>query len=278
MADIRLSSKKGMVFNSQVINNTNDLYLIDVKMNASPSMRFFEFDVPKRHGSNYYDNKYEDQVIKVTIGIKGSNIVARKTKQREVLSKLLNKDGMLSFLDEPNLFYYAKAFDAVRAKDDRLFTMLDIEFIASYCKYEFIGDLNDYISDELNIITEELDIVTNSLEWTNINISTYKSITNAGNFEAMPVIKVTANTACESVTIDNGINSFTLTNLTIGDIIFVDTEKMIVYKIVDNAKVSVMDRFVGEFISVPAGENMITIYGSNFDINLEVNYRNTYIV
>ena len=278
MADIRLSSKKGMAFGELIINNTNGIYLIDVKMNAAPSMRYFEFDVPKRHGSHYFSNKYEDQIIKVTIGIKNKDIIARKIKQREVLSRLIGREASLSFLDEPDLYYKAICYDAVPAKDDRLFTMLDIEFIASYCKFEFIGDLNDVLIDEMNTIIDELETVINTLEWTNINTLTYKTITNSGNLESMPVITLTANTNCASVTIDNGINSFTLTNLVADDVIFIDTEKMIVYKIVDNAKVSAMDKFTGKFLTVPVGDNLITINGSNFNINLEIDYRNTYIV
>lgn len=278
MTDIRLSSKKGMVFGDLKINNTNGLYLIDVKMNAAPSMRYFEFDVPKRHGSHYFSNKYEDQVIKVTIGIKNKDIIARKIKQREVLSRLVGRVSSLSFLDEPNLYYKAICYDAVPVEDDRLFTMLDIEFIASYCKFEFVGDLNDVLIDDMNTIIDELETIINTLEWTNINTLTYKMITNTGNIESIPVTTVTANTNCDSVTVDNGINSFTLTNLIAGEVIFIDTEKMIVYKIINNEKVSAMDKFTGKFLSVPVGDNLITINGSNFDINLEIDYRNTYIV
>lgn len=278
MADIRLSSKKGMIFGDLMINNTNGLYLIDVKMNAAPSMRYFEFDVPKRHGSHYFSDKYEDQIIKITIGIKNKNIIERKVKQREVLSRILARESSLSFLDEPNLYYKAICYEAVPAKDDRLFTMLDIEFMASYCKYEFIGDLNDVLIDDMNTIIDELETLINTLEWINIDTLTYKEIENTGNFESLPFVTVTANTNCDSVTIDNGINSFTLTSLVAGEVVYVDTEKMIVYKIVDNVKTSVLSRFTGEFLTIPVGEILITINGSNFDINLEVDYRNTYIV
>lgn len=278
MADIRLSSKKGMVFGDLKINNTNGLYLIDVKMNAAPSMRYFEFDVPKRHGSHYFSNKYEDQVIKVTIGIKNKDIIARKIKQREVLSRLIGRESNLSFLDEPNLYYKAICYDAVPVEDDRLFTKFDIEFIASYCKYEFVGDLNDVLIDDMNTIIDELETIINTLEWTNIDSLTYKEVENTGNFESLPIITITANTNCNSVTIDNGINSFTLTNLVAGEVIYIDTEKMIVYKIVNNSKVSVLNRFEGEFLTIPVSETLITINGSNFDINLEIDYRNTYIV
>ena len=123
-----------------------------------------------------------------------------------------------------------------------------------------------------------LIVLVNSLEWTNINILTNKTIINNGNYEATPLTTLTANTNCTSVTIGNGINSFTLQNLIAGEIIYIDTEKMIVYKIVNGIKQSIMTRFVGQFINIPTGTNTITIDGQSFNINLSIEYRNTYIV
>jgi predicted phage tail component-like protein len=278
MANIKFHRCGGFAFNNVLVDNTNDIYLLDVVRNATPVKTRYDFIVPKRHGSRTINNRYEDNYIDVIIGFYDVDIEQRRIKQRALLADVININSRLIFLDEPNLFYNAEVVDAIEINETEVFTEATIHFKASFCKYELIGDASDYITSNANFVTDEFNVITNSLAWENINALTLKPITNNGNFEASPLIEIYANTACTSVIVDNGINSFTLSNLTIGETIFVDTEKMIVYKIVDNAKVSVMQRFTGQFITIPIGARTITIKGTSFNINISVNFRNTYIV
>lgn len=279
----KLTRVRGFAFNDVVVDNfkfdlLNNIYLISVNRNATPTKTRYDFIVPKRHGSQTFDNRYEDNYIDVVVGIYDSNIETRRTRQRTFLKSFIGINSMLIFLDEPTLFYNAEVIDSIETVEGEIFTEITIHFKASFCKYELLGDANDIITNNANFITDEFDVITNSLAWENISVLTQKPITNNGNFEAMPLIEIFANTACTSLTIDNGINSFTLSNLIAGETIYVDTEKMIVYKIVNSVKQSVMTRFTGQFITIPVGAGMITIKGTSFNVNVSVEFRNTYIV
>jgi phage-related protein len=279
----KLTRVRGFAFNDVVVDNhkfdlLNNIYLIDVVRNAAPLKTRFDFIVPKRHGSRTFDNRYEDNFIDVKVGIYDTNIETRRTRQRAFLKSFIGINSMLIFLDEPTLYYNAEVIDGIETVEGEIFTEITIHFKASFCKYELLDDLNDVITDNLLTITDDLTVITNSLEWAAISSTTLKTISNDGNFEASPIIEILANTACTSVTIDNGINSFTLSNLIAGETVYIDTEKMIVYTIVNNAKVSAMTRFTGQFITIPIGDSTITIQGTSFNINVSVEFRNTYIV
>lgn len=274
----KLHRAKGFSFNNVVVNNTDNIFLLDVKRNATPIKTRYDFIVPKRNGSTTFPNRYEDNYIDVVIGIYDVDIQTRRTKQRTLLQNIVNIESKLIFLDEPTLFYNAEVIDAIEIAEDEVFTNITIHFKCSFCKYELLDDLNDIIVNNMFETVDNLTVLVNTLEWTNINILTTKTIINNGNYEASPVITLTANINCTSVTIGNGINSFTLQNLIAGEIVYIDTEKMVVYKIIDGVKQSVMTRFTGQFINIPTGTNTITIDGQSFNINLSITYRNTYIV
>lgn len=279
----KLTRVRGFAFNDVAVDNLkfdllNNIYLIDVVRNATPVKTRFDFIVPKRHGSQTFDNRYEDNFIDVIVGIHDTNIVTRRTRQRAFLKSFVGITSKLIFMDEPTLFYNAEVIDSIGVAEGEIFTEITIHFKASFCKYELLGDLNDTITDNLFTVTDNLTVLTNSLEWPDISSQTANVISNNGNFEASPVIEIYANAACTSVIIDNGINSFTLSNLTAGETVYVDTEKMIVYTVVDNIKVSAMTRFTGQFLTIPVGNSTITVKGTSFNVNVSVDFRNTYIV
>lgn len=279
----KLTRVRGFAFGTVKVDNLkfdlqNNIYLIDVKRPAAPVRTRYDFVVPNRNGSQTFNDRYDDKYIDVVVGIHDNNIQARRTRQREFLSKIVGRKSRLVFLDEPNLYYEAEVIDGIDASEDEVFTEITIHFKCSYCMYEFLGDANDIIAADADFTTDELDLITNTQEWMNINTLTYKMIENTGNEEATPFLTITANTACTSIIIDNGINSFTLSNLAAGETVFIDSEKMIVYTKNGDEKVSTMTRFSGKFLKVQVGESMITISGASFNINLSFQYRNTYIV
>lgn len=283
MPEIHIHRRKGFTFGpAKVLSKREEdisgIYLLGVKYDASPNMQVFEFTVPNRNGSKYYRNRYEDKDIQVTVGIYAATVEQRRQMQRELLSKIVGRKSRLVFLDEPNLFYEAECFEGIGVSENEIMTELDIVFKCSYCMYEFLGDANDIITADADFTADELDLITNTQGWMNINTLTYKMIENTGNEEALPFLTISANTACTSIIIDNGINSFTLSNLAAGETVFIDSEKMIVYTKNGDEKVSAMTRFSGKFLKVPVGESMITISGASFSINLSFQYRNTYIV
>ena len=247
-----LSRRKGFTFKDLTVNNfdATKIYMQSVTANPLPNLQFFEFEAPNRNGSTYYDNKYDNKIINVTVIFYASTEALRIATKNTILSKIIGEEGYLSFLDEPEKKYKAKVFNAVVRDDENIFTSLDITFHASWCMF---GD-------------EKVVVLPPS-----------KTVRNDGNLESETIVKVTANTACDLVTVSDGSNSFTLTGLTLGEIIYVDSEKMIVYSLVGTTKVSKMLKHSGSFIKVPVGDLDITVTGTNYDADVEVSFRNTYL-
>ncbi len=248
---IKLHRSGGFIFNNVKVDNTNNIYLLDVVKNATPLKVRYDFIVPKRNGSISYFNRYDDNYIDVVVGIYDVNILERRSKQRNLIKQIINAKGDLKFLDETTLFYTAEIIDAVEEVEGELFTELTIHFKCSWCRYGLKRDVN-------------LIAGTNKMY-------------NLGNYEAENIIEITAITNCDKVIVDNGINSFTLKNLLAGEKIYVDSEKMIVYKIVDGVKKSVLTRFDGKFLKVPVDTSTFTLGGTNYSATVNIKYNYTYI-
>jgi len=279
----KLTRVRGFAFGTVKVDNLkfdlkNNIYLIDVNRSAAPVRTRYDFIVPKRNGSQTFNDRYEDKSIDVVVGIYDNNIHTRKIRQRDFLSGIVGRKSRLVFFDEPNLFYEAEVIDGIDVSEGEVFTEISIHFKCSFCMYEFIGDANDIITADADFTTDELDPITNTQEWMNINTLTYQMIENTGNHESETFITITANTACAEILIDNGVNSFKLSNLLAGEVVFIDSENMIVYTKYGDEKISAMTRFSGKFLKVPVSESMITINGISFNINIDFKFRNTYIV
>ncbi len=253
----KLSRKIGFLFNGITVDNLkfdilNNIYLIDVKKSAAPVRTRYDFIVPGRNGSQTRNNRYEDNYIDITVGIYDINIESRRIKQREFLKNFIGIKSKLIFLDEPMLFYNAEIINGVDEKEGEIFTEITIHFKASYCKY---GE------DKKISLTSGSEIAN-----------------NAGNYKAETVTKITAVANCDSIMIENGVNSFTLQNLIVGDEIYVDSEKMIVYKYVNDVMKSAMTQFSGKFITFEPGASTVTVSGTNYSASVEIDFNDTYIV
>lgn len=248
----KLHRAKGFSFNNVVVNNTDNIFLLDVKRNATPIKTRYDFIVPKRNGSTTFNNRYENSYIDVVVGVYDIDIETRRTKQRTLLQNMIDVNSQLIFLDEPNLFYKAEVVDAIEVSEGEVFTELTIHFKASCYKY----------GAEKNIT-----LVAGS-----------NTITNAGNYSADALIEVTALTNSSSIIIGNGTYSFTLSNVLAGEVIYIDNEKMIVYKIVNGVKQSVLTRFTGQFFQLSKGNNTITLSGISYSATVKIKFNDTYIV
>lgn len=248
---IKLHRSGGFIFNNVKVDNTNNIYLLDVVKNATPTKINNYFIVPNRNGSTTYFNRYDDNYIDVVIGIYDVDISARRQKQRVLLKTIINAKGKLLFLDETQYFYIAEIIDAIEEVESDVFTELTIHFKCSWCKYGLDRDIT--------------------------LVNGTNKIYNLGNYDSENIIEITAITNCEKVIIDNGINSFTLNNLLAGEKIFIDSEKMIVYKIVDGIKQSVLTRFEGKFLKVPVDISTFTLSGTNYNATVNIKYNYTYI-
>lgn len=257
MPDIHIHRKKGFSFGEAYVNSKREpdnsgIYLLDVKGDATPTMQVFNFTAPLRHGSKYYKNRYEDKEKTVTVGIYAWTVEQRRVMQRELLEKIIKAGrSKLVFLDEPGLFHWAEVLDGIGESETEIMTELDIPFICSFCKYG-IEDKNIALSSGAN----------------NLN--------NAGNLEAQTIITVKS-TSTGDVIVSGDNNSFKISGMTNGETVYIDSENMVVYKIVGGVKTSVMTRFTGKFITLTPGSNNITVSGTA-TAEVTVSYNDTYIV
>lgn len=252
----KLSRVRGFKYNDVVVDNyefdiINNIYLIDVKKPAAPNKTRYDFIVPKRNGSQTFNNRFEDVFIDIVVGVYGVDIFDRRAKQRRFLEMMID-NGDLYFLDDPTLFYKAEIIDKIEVAEGEIFTQITIHLKASYCKY---GE-----KKSINLIPG------------------FNKIYNMGNYQAENVIEVTALTDCDSIVVSNGANSFTLQNLLTNEVVYIGSEKMIVYKIIDNVKVSAMQRFKGQFLQIKKGKSIITLSGTNYSATVKLIFNDTYIV
>jgi predicted phage tail component-like protein len=279
MADMILTRIEGFTFNNVTVDNTldEDIILIDVEKNASPNLTYFDFSVPFRHGSRRFDNRYEDRLINVTIGVYAKTAHERRQIERQFLQNIIGKEGRLFFKDEPTLFYVAKVYGEITREESNPYTILTITFIASYCAYEKHHDLRDYTVDGLSgFVVDDLDgILVNRQEWSNVITNQVKQIENYGNFETAPIISLSG--TATNIQMQIADVAFSFANLS-NEQVFIDSENMIVYKIVNNKKQSVLTRFNGNYPKIPIGQSDVIITGTGLNLNITVDYKNTFIV
>lgn len=253
--------------------NLNTPKLVSVSRPSSPKMTYWEFNAPKRHGSRYSKNRYEDIDIKVTIGVHGT-AQERQTKITNLLAQLVGKEDKLIFADRPNCFYKARFYDSVTNKDSGTFTQITITFIASFCLYELYDDLRDYQVNDLTMQADSIGALVCKATWQRITSYTTKTITNSGNFEAQPIIDITGMAALLTFELNN--TSFSISNLS--GTVYIDSENMNVYKVVSNQKVSVLPQWQGVFPTIPSGESTVYIGGTGLNVSITIDFKNTYIV
>lgn len=274
---IKLSRVDGFSFAGVTVDNSNDIYLLDVDRPTTPELRYTEFIVPNRHGSSRYDDSYANNEVTVVVGILTKTAEECREKIRNLLSPMIRKESKLIFADEPTLFYNAKIYNAIPTKETDVFTELTIIFHASAFKYELYTDARDMIIDEsYNTIISNVDgVLINTAIWQDVASSTFKQLINNGNYETLPIIAITGTAQKISLTFTD--TAFSFVNLN-NETVFIDSEKMIAYTVNGDKKVSRLTNFNGLFPAITTGVNDVSISGTNFNADVEVQYRNTYIV
>lgn len=233
--------------------------LVSIDRPCSPTMQYDEFTAPYRHGSRYYDNRYDDLEIKVVIGFNGT-ATERQAKITNLLQQWIGKEDKLIFADRPNLFYKARFYKSVTSKDSGTFTQITITFIASFCLYELNYDETDFNND-----IPIRAIYTSS--------GTYP-IRNHGQVEAHSVIEITG--VASNVILTFRDAGFNLSNL--DGTVYIDSEDMVVYSLNENnKKVSKMLNFKGKFPMIVVGDSNLTVSITG-TATIKLRFRNTYIV
>nr|DAY63885.1 MAG TPA: distal tail protein [Caudoviricetes sp.] len=225
----------GFRFNHLLIDNTSNVMLVDVTRPISIV----------NDGYKYID---------VVIGLCHKSQTDRRIKQREILQQIISIKGKLFFLDEPSLYYDAELSSDIEVSETDFFTEITLHFQASACMYlEAYDDMESYTG-----LPIKLDVTKGSYR-----------IFNFGNTETYPIIQVTGIVQCTI-----GSYSFATSSET-EEVIYIDSKNMVAYSVIDNSKVSKLDKFSGKFPIVVSGENAVTVSGTG---KVKILFRDTFIV
>lgn len=275
---MKLSRVGGFTYNGTSVDNSNDIYLLNVVRDITPNLLYSNVIVPKRHGSMKYENRLEDRQIEVDIGIYATNPTARRRKVRELLKHFeIGTEGKLVFHDESTVYHLATIYKKVEAKETEVFTELKITFTCKPLKYVFDND-----TGELSVRTPGvIEGISGTMEvkgsFTGVGTQTIGRLNNLGNYEATPIIKLSG--SASNVSIQIGNMAFSITNLLSNQEVYVDTERMVCYYFDGTRNRSKLADFYGVFPVIKPGFNDIVIDGRNLvNVGVDVAYHHTLII
>lgn len=263
---------KGVAINNRVMADYQ-LKLLEFERPVTPPMSYEAIEVPHRDGAYYFQNNYTNTEIKVTLGIHGASAVQKQQVISSIMAQWINGEGRLIFLDRPNLFYKAYIFDSITQDLGDYWTELDITFNVSFASYQLYGDLRDFFAadpDEL----ETVDEYVNTSSFANITATYNGSVTNEGNYKALPVIYFFG--SADLINFTMGDTAFSFADL--NGFVYVDCDNMIVYTIQNNQKVSLLTSFSGNFPQVNVGLNNFRISGNSLNLTeARIEFPSTFI-
>lgn len=269
----------GMIFKGAKINNLimkdYQFKLLEFTRPVTPKKTFEAVNVPNRDGAYYFENNYENGQITVKIGIHGASATKKQSIISELMSKWINGEGRLIFLDRPNLFYKARIFESVQQELSDYWTELDITFNTSFALYQLYGDARDFFTAGLTQI-ENVNVLVNKSSFANITNTFSGTVKNDGNYKAMPVIYFYG--TADLVNFTMGDSAFSLAGLK-NSFAYVDCDRMVVYTIKNNKKVSLLTNFSGVFPKIDVGINSFRVSGRNLNLNeVRIEYPSVFIV
>jgi phage-related protein len=264
----------GFRFTTDNIDKHSSEYGIYIKTKNLPPLakkRIVEEVVPNRHGSYKFENGYEDKIIELECVFIESDFTLRRLKMREI-SQWLSQEGQL-ILDYESDKYYIGRLVGISTKIDNSVDILNLTFKVKPFAYSTY--LNENVILDSEVYLYSYIPVGYDLE-NNFYVTGYQeaTVTNLGTFEAMPVIEIDG--TADSISVSNSTGGFTIQNIT--EKVYVDCEKMLCYTIdAYGEKVNKLIDFTGSFVKIPVGDSTFTIDGTNLNVNVFFNYRNTYL-
>lgn len=264
--------------NDFIIGDTlQDYKVVDIDEPLLPSSNITRTSVPSRNGQKVAHKGYNNKQVTVTIAIFGGNSRDINYKTGVLLNKIgINKEVRLIIGDSPHKYYRARIIDQCDYKDMNGLFCIEITFECSFCKYGLTGDLRDTnVEDATYEVESDTDITVNKCSISDINATTTKTIVNSGQFEALPEIVITG--AASSVSISDGTREIKVLNIS-DEVIYLDCENMVAYTQLNSTKTSVLQRVTGNFIKLDVGNNTIVITVTGGSVDVQINYRNTYLI
>lgn len=274
MGKERISRIEDFSFAGTNLKRTPLAFLQDVDRSLTPEKDFSEYKIPSRDGSYIFENSYERLKIKVKIRIKALK-PERPKIYRQLISPWLNIDGALIFDDEPDKFYKARILNSIGYEERDYFDEITITFLCEPFKYQIHGDARDLITAQATMQTSSANITTNKDSFVNIKVPKSVFITNQGNTIAKPIIRLIGTATLLTIKVMEFACSIANVN---NEEIFIDCEKMIVYKKNGTQKLNRLGDFTGRFPEIVTGRNDIAFGGNGLNISVEFIYRSTFMI
>ncbi len=107
---------------------TMEVSVKDIIRPILPQLNKTEISIPQKNGTwDFGNNTYENRVIRCVCYINEASLAAAQTKAKTVASWLSNK-GNLILDDDPNVYYYCRAYNDISGKQIRNYIEFDVEF------------------------------------------------------------------------------------------------------------------------------------------------------
>ena len=267
----------GMIFKGTRINNLimadYEFKLLEFTRPVTPVRNYEAVNIPNRDGSKYFINNFQDSEITVKLGIHGKSAVQKQTAISTLMANWITGQGRLIFLDRPNIFYNAYIFESIEQDLGDYWTELDITFNVSFASYQLYGDLRDFFASDPDEL-ETVDAYVNTSSFANITATYNGSVTNEGNYKALPVIYFFG--SADLINLTMGDTAFSFADL--NGFVYIDCDNMVVYTIQNNQKVSLLTNFSGNFPQVNVGLNNFRISGNSLNLTeVRIEFPSTFI-
>jgi len=259
----------GFEFNGQSSDDFNS-YFVTNSIPIIASKRSESFEVQGRDGQYIFEDGYDNIIIRLKGTLaSGSTILTRRKIARQI-ALWLSITGTLVFDYEPDIEY-----DVVKITNNinKAIRLSIDEFVIEFeCKpYQVNTYYNDSVTwGEATSTWENMEIPWGGYDRSfDVSASDTIDVINAGTYKALPIIKLTG--TATTVT----IGALTFENLA-GEI-FIDCLNSIVYELSGPTKVNRISDFSGDFITLDPGSNLLDISGTITTLNVEFDYRNTFL-
>lgn len=234
-----------------------------------PEKRSVSVEVQGRDGAYVFEDSYNNIQIEIACVIINSKVLYRRKSARDI-TKWLSKTGTLIFDYEPDIEYkVVKSTNNIAAVLEGASDYFTVVFECKpYQEQTFYNDSLEWGEAPLN--WEHANIPWGGYPRT-FNVSSGQTIevVNAGNYKALPTVKLTG--VASSVS----FGSFTFSNL--NGTVYIDSKNQVVYSLSGETKVNKISSHNGGFIELEPGVNEFTISGTITSLEIEFDYKNTYM-
>lgn len=236
-----------------------------------PNRRVKRESVIGRDGNIIFPDGFDNKIVSLEAELMGDGIQEVQRDMR-MLSGILYQPGQLILDYEADKLYQARLIDVQSSVPGRSTSIINLVIEVDPMQKSFIKP-----GENISWDNADISWVLADFPWGGYTVSFNPTsgdtltITNSGNYKALPIIKLSADSG--NVTATLGTESFTYSNLD-STIVNVDSENHAVYT---DAIVNKKSNHSGDFLELQPGENDIIITGTFVNLTIEFDYRHAWI-